>query len=95
MESGPVVMKFGGTSVGDAEAIARLVRHVTTARETGGVVLVVSALSGVTDRLFQLATAAAAGDEHGVQTGVAELVDRHAFRSGAVAVRYRPARVSA
>jgi aspartate kinase len=78
MGAGPVVMKFGGTSVGDAEAIARLVRHVTTARETGGVVLVVSALSGVTDRLFQLATAAAAGDEPGVQTGVDELVERHA-----------------
>lgn len=77
MGPGPVVMKFGGTSVGDAEAIGRLVRHVTSAREGGGVVVVVSALSGVTDRLLQLASAAAGGQEPQIQSGVAELLDRH------------------
>ncbi len=77
MSSGPVVLKFGGTSVGDAEAIGRLVRHVAAARQRGGAVVVVSALSGVTDRLLQLATAAAAGDEGLVAAGIPELLDRH------------------
>ena len=78
MSPGPVVMKFGGTSVGDAEAIGRLVRHAATARERRGVVVVVSALSKVTDRLLQLAAAAAAGDEDTIQAGVVELQERHA-----------------
>jgi len=78
MSSGPVIMKFGGTSVGDAEAIGRLVRHIVTARQRGGVVVVVSALSKVTDRLLQLASFAAAGDEAAIQAGVTELEERHA-----------------
>jgi aspartate kinase len=77
MSPGPVVLKFGGTSVGDAEAIGRLVRHVTAARGPAGAAIVVSALSGVTDRLFNLAAAAAAGDENIVLAGVAELQQRH------------------
>ena len=78
MSSGPVVMKFGGTSVGDAEAIGRLVRHVTSAHKQGGVVVVVSALSKVTDRLLHLASLAAAGDEEAITAGVSELIERHA-----------------
>ena len=78
MSSGPVIMKFGGTSVGDAEAIGRLVRHIVTARQRGGVVVVVSALSKVTDRLLQLSSFAAAGDEAAIQAGVTELEERHA-----------------
>ena len=77
MSSGPLVMKFGGTSVGDATAIGRLVKHVSAARQAGDVVVVVSALSKVTDRLFQLASAAAAGDEASIQSGIAELQTRH------------------
>jgi aspartate kinase len=75
---GPVILKFGGTSVGDAEAIGRLVRHVAAARQNNHVVVVVSALSGVTDRLLQLATAAGNGDERTAKAGVTELQDRHA-----------------
>ncbi|MHC4939585.1 MAG: aspartate kinase [Planctomycetota bacterium] len=51
------VLKFGGTSVGSAESLARVAGVV---RELGGVV-VVSAHSGVTDELLRLARAAAAG----------------------------------
>ena len=72
MSAGPVVLKFGGTSVGDAEAIGRLVRHVSAAHAHAGAVVVVSALSGVTDRLLQPggdAAAAAATDETMVQAG--------------------------
>jgi aspartate kinase len=71
------ILKFGGTSVGDAEAIGRLVRHVSAARQRGGAVVVVSALSGITDKLLQLASAAAAGDEAAIQAGVVELHERH------------------
>jgi aspartate kinase len=85
MSSGPVIMKFGGTSVGDAEPIARLVRHVSAARQRSGVVVVVSALSGVTDRLLQMASGAAAGDEAAVRAGIVELQERHARVAGQVA----------
>jgi aspartate kinase len=78
MNSGPVVLKFGGTSVGDADAIARLVRHVSAARQRGGAMVVVSALSGVTDRLLHLATAAAAGGEAVIDAAIPELRERHA-----------------
>jgi aspartate kinase len=78
MSSGPVVMKFGGTSVGDAEAIGRLVRHVSAERERRKVVVVVSALSNVTDRLLHLAAVAASGDEQAVRAGVLALQERHA-----------------
>ena len=77
MSSGPMILKFGGTSVADAEAIARLVQHVSTARQRSHIVVVVSALSGVTDRLLDLARAAAAGDETAIVAGVAELQERH------------------
>lgn len=58
-----VVMKFGGTSVGSAEAIAALVA-ITREQQAAWdqVVVVVSAMSGVTDMLFQGARTAAAGD---------------------------------
>jgi aspartate kinase len=77
MSPGPVVLKFGGTSVADAEAIGRLVRHVGTAHRHGRAVVVVSALSGITDRLFHVAAAAAAGDEAAVLAGLDEFQQRH------------------
>jgi aspartate kinase len=86
MDPRPLVMKFGGSSVGDAEAIARLVRHVHAARETqGGVVGVMSALSGVTDRLLALASSAACGDTELVAAGLAELRARHVTLTAQVA----------
>src|SRR4029079_9107572 len=47
----PIVMKFGGTSVADAAAIENVARIVATERAAFPVV-VVSALSGVTDALL-------------------------------------------
>jgi aspartate kinase len=78
MSPGPVILKFGGTSVGDAEAIGRLVRHVAAARQRGSAVVVVSALSGITDTLLQLATSAAAGADSLIDPGIAALQERHA-----------------
>jgi aspartate kinase len=55
-----IVMKFGGTSVADAAAIGTAVSLVTRAREVSGEppVVVVSAMSGVTDALLALAESA-------------------------------------
>jgi aspartate kinase len=51
-----VVQKFGGTSVASVEHIARVARRVIEARDAGDdVVVVVSAMSGETDRLLGLA----------------------------------------
>ena len=51
-----IVQKFGGTSVGSLERIAHVAAKVKSAREGGDdVVVVVSAMSGETDRLLDLA----------------------------------------
>jgi bifunctional aspartokinase / homoserine dehydrogenase 1 len=67
---GLLVMKFGGTSVGGAAAIESLAGIVRQQREAwGGVAVVVSAMSGVTDALIRGASAAGAGDrEKGAET---------------------------
>lgn len=48
----PLVIKFGGTSVGDGEGFARAARIVTGAARGRPVAVVVSAMSGVTDALL-------------------------------------------
>ena len=59
------VMKFGGTSVGDAGCIARVAKILKDAAKEGPVVAVVSAMGGVTNRLIEAAKCAEAGDaEH-------------------------------
>ena len=74
-----VVMKFGGTSVADADAIARVIAIVQAAqsRFLAPPVVVVSAMSGVTDRLIALAQAAEQRDDPTVVGGVAQLSRRH------------------
>ena len=54
------VLKFGGTSVGSAESILSLKRIVES--ESDNVIVVVSALGGVTDRLIATSRMAALGD---------------------------------
>lgn len=55
-----VVLKFGGTSVGTAEALRNVDKIVKAA--TGEVIVVVSALSGVTDQLQDMVRQAAKHD---------------------------------
>jgi aspartate kinase len=55
------VMKFGGTSVGDASCIARTAKIVAGAAKENSCVVVVSAMSGVTNRLVEAAKQAQAG----------------------------------
>jgi bifunctional aspartokinase / homoserine dehydrogenase 1 len=62
MEKPLRVMKFGGTSVGDAACIGRVAQIVKDASRQGPVVAVVSAMGGVTNRLIEAARRAEAGD---------------------------------
>jgi len=57
------VMKFGGTSVGDAACIARAAKIIADGAQQGGCVAVVSAMSGVTNRLIDAAKKAQTGIE--------------------------------
>jgi aspartate kinase len=51
-----IVQKYGGTSVGDLSRIRNVARRVAKTRQEGNdVVVVLSAMSGETDRLIQLA----------------------------------------
>jgi len=77
--AGPIVMKFGGTSVADADAIARVVCIVKAARASSGLppVVIVSAMSGVTDRLIELTEGAERRHDAHVLNGVADLSRRH------------------
>lgn len=55
-------MKFGGTSVGDAACIGRVAQILRDASREDPVVAVVSAMSGITNRLIEAAIHAEAGD---------------------------------
>lgn len=57
------VLKFGGSSVANAENINKVVALVRQALTKDRIILVVSAFGGVTDLLIQAAVTAAAGDE--------------------------------
>jgi aspartate kinase len=75
-----VVQKFGGTSVADPEAIRRLIEIVRTARtrDGRGPVVVVSAMSKVTDALLAIAATAGTGPTGEALQRVDELRERHA-----------------
>ncbi len=72
------VMKFGGTSVGDAACIGRVAAILQSAAAEGPVVAVVSAMSGVTNRLIAAAHRAEAGESGFIPALVAELRQQHA-----------------
>ena len=57
------VLKFGGTSVANAENITKVIAIVDNASKTDRTTVVVSALGGITDTLINGATTAAEGDE--------------------------------
>ncbi len=62
------VMKFGGTSVGDADCIERVVEIIRSFFGESDLVVVVSAMSGVTNKLTEAATQSEAGDRETVTT---------------------------
>jgi len=72
------IMKFGGTSVGDASSILRVVEIIRGASRESDLVVVVSAMSGVTNQLIEAAVQSALGDRLSVATIFHELRERHA-----------------
>jgi aspartokinase len=69
------VWKFGGASLADATAIARAASLI--AAHPGPLVVVCSAMAGVTDQLLAGARQAVAGDERASARTAAALLARH------------------
>ena len=72
-----LVMKFGGTSVGSAERMRAAAALASRESRKRPVVLVVSAMSKITDLLLDTLRHAEAGDRVGLETGLAVLRSRH------------------
>jgi aspartate kinase len=87
-------MKFGGTSVEDAQAMERTAAIVRGRREKGlEAVVVVSAMAKVTDLLLSAASAAGRGDKAGALAIGARLRHRHIDTSTALLQAERCVRV--
>lgn len=78
-----IIHKFGGTSIGDAQCFANVadivIEHYNKANVAtpGEVVVVVSAMSGVTNQLIAGARAAAEGKDRVYREVKARLLSRH------------------
>jgi aspartate kinase len=70
-------MKFGGTSVGDASSIRRVAEIVRNAANESDLVVVVSAMAGVTNKLIEAAERSEAGDLSAAEAIFAALRDQH------------------
>ena len=68
------VLKFGGTSVGSVESMSSVKQIVESCREP--VIVVVSALGGITDRLIETARVAVEGGD-GYERHFRAIVERH------------------
>ena len=73
----PLVMRFGGTSVADAVAIARVVEIAGAAASRGPLVVVVSAMSKITDELLAACALARQGNVDELDTRIASIEERH------------------
>ena len=70
-------MKFGGTSVGDASCIRQVVEIIKNKSRDGELVVVVSAMSGMTNRLIEAATQAEARNPGRVAEILEEVRQKH------------------
>jgi aspartokinase/homoserine dehydrogenase 1 len=77
MKSRLQVMKFGGTSVGDAACIARTAQIIARAANENACIVVVSAMSGVTNRLIAAAKRAESGDSEACVVAMEGLRRQH------------------
>jgi len=85
------IMKFGGTSVGDASCIRRSAQIVANASREFSVAVVVSAMSGVTNRLIDAAHQAKRGDREAGKT-IADVLRRQHTEALAALVTEEPVR---
>jgi aspartate kinase len=72
-----LVMKFGGTSVASLDRIRHAASLVESAARTHSVIVVVSAMDGVTEQLIDLSSAAGRGDEERCRELLASLRTHH------------------
>jgi aspartate kinase len=79
-----LVMKFGGTSVGSADRMRAAARLSAEQRHKRPVVIVVSAMSGITDLLIETTKHAEAGDRAGLDANMRKLEERHTEACGAL-----------
>src|SRR5512138_3877624 len=78
MSQQTLVMKFGGTSVGSIDALTKAAQIVKDARaQYPRVVVITSAMSGVTDLLLKSATLAAHGNTDSLPEVEAMLREKH------------------
>lgn len=68
------VLKFGGSSVGSVESISNLKKIVES--QDDDVIVVVSALGGITDKLISTAQQAACGDAN-YESSLQQMLERH------------------
>src|SRR5579863_4262103 len=87
------VMKFGGTSVGDAVCIRRSAQIAADAAKEHAVAVVVSAMSGVTNRLIDVAHQAKRGDREAGKL-LAEALRKQHFEALAALVTTELARAA-
>src|SRR5215469_16172032 len=71
------VMKFGGTSVGDAPCMRKVAEIIQNGARESELVVVVSAMSGVTNKLIEAATAAEANNRERFASILEELRRQH------------------
>jgi aspartate kinase len=88
-----VVMKFGGTSVADPDAINRLIGIVRQqqVKQGSAPAVVVSALAGVTDKLVAVARLAEDGEVDKAAAELRVLLDRHVSVATAITSESRTA----
>jgi aspartate kinase len=72
-----LVMKFGGTSVGSAERMRVVAAISADPALRRPVIIVVSAMSKITDLLLDTLRRAEAGDSRGLEANIAKLRERH------------------
>jgi aspartokinase/homoserine dehydrogenase 1 len=70
------VLKFGGSSVGTIDAISKVIAIVKGRVQKTPTIVVVSAMSGITDQLILLAQTASQGNE-GYKTIIQSLAEKH------------------
>ncbi len=72
-----IILKFGGSSMGNAESVDRVISIATTQAGVCRVGVVVSAMAGVTDGLLRLGNLALAGNDESISQGLEEMRRQH------------------
>jgi len=71
------IMKFGGTSVADASCMQRVAEIIHTAARESDLVVVISAMSGVTNKLIEAALQSESGNREAVAQVFSQLRAQH------------------